>query len=324
MSKEVIRNILWRLRLHELAAAVNRRAVIVLMYHGLVGDGDDEREGFVSSSELDWQMRYINDRFDVRPVHEWMRGARPRGKPGAAVTFDDGYRTVLTIALPILRRHRCAATVYLCPGAIESGRRLWFDDLYCTLRTLSDGGPTTASSGRGYDVLVEELKRLPSDRRAERIEQFRAEIPGGEVRWTADTELLDWDDIDRLHKGGLVSFGAHTLHHVRLSGVPADEKRLEISASHDAIAARVGACETFAYPHGLPGDFDDESAALVRSCGMIGAVTAVPGLVRRSTDPYAWPRIGVPAAVTRARFELRASGIFGEKISRRDALRRNM
>jgi peptidoglycan/xylan/chitin deacetylase (PgdA/CDA1 family) len=206
---------------------------------------------------------------------------------------------------------------------MESGRRLWFDELYCTLRTLSDEGASAESLERKYAVLVEGLKRLPSDRRTERVEQLRAEIPGGEVRWTADTELLDWDDIDRLHQGGLVSFGAHTLHHVRLSGITADQKRLEICGSHQVIAARVGACETFAYPHGLPGDFDDESAAVVRSCGMIGAVTAVPGLVRRRTDPYAWPRIGVPTAVTRARFELRASGIFGEKISRRDALRRN-
>lgn len=323
MSKEVVRDLLWRLHLHELAALVNRHAIVVLMYHGLVADGD-EREGFVSASELDWQMRFMHDHFDVRPLHEWMRGARPRGRPGAAVTFDDGYRTVLTLALPILRRHQCPATVYVCPGAIDSGRRLWFDELFCTVRTLSNGNTADESMDGRYGELNRALKGLPRERRAQRLDQLRAEIPGGEVRWSADTELLDWDDIHRLHRDGLVSFGAHTLHHVCLSRVSSEQKRIEIVGSHEVIAARVGACETFAYPHGLPDDFDDESEAIVQKCGMIGAVTAVPGLVRRWTAPYAWPRIGVPDAVTRAQFELRASGIFGGKISRRDALRRNM
>ena len=38
---------------------------------------------------------------------------------GVALTFDDGMRSVLDVALPILRRHCAPAHLFLCTGAIE-------------------------------------------------------------------------------------------------------------------------------------------------------------------------------------------------------------
>ncbi len=38
---------------------------------------------------------------------------------GVALTFDDGMRSVLDVAFPILRQHRAPAHLFLCTGAIE-------------------------------------------------------------------------------------------------------------------------------------------------------------------------------------------------------------
>ena len=321
MNKESIRNIVWKLHLHKLAKVVNRRAIVVLMYHGVVPTGYDTiRDDRVLSSDLEWQVRHIREHYDVRHVHEWMGGASPQGRPGAAITFDDGYRYVLTHALPILQRYGCPATVYLCPGTMDRGQRLWFDELYCSLLTSMDSSQTREQVYGRYQTLVEELKRLPPEQQAARIERVRGTNPTDDICWTEDCELLNWQDVDHLRNSGLVSFGAHTSQHIILTCLSTPDKQSEILRSHEAVKERTGACDTFAYPNGLPRDFDEESERIVRSCGMIGALTSIPGLVRKRTNPYAWPRIAVPSTVTRPRFELRASGIFGDKISRRDNL----
>jgi peptidoglycan/xylan/chitin deacetylase (PgdA/CDA1 family) len=322
MNKEFIRLLAWKLKLHRLARVVNRKTILVFMYHGVVPAGSNTtRDDRIDSSDLEWQIRYLVEHFDVRHVHEWMNGELPRGKMGAAITFDDGYRFVLLQALPILQQYDCPATVYLCPGMMDLGRPLWFDEVYCVLSASISNEQIRGQVDRRYEVLIEELKRLPPEQRIERMERIRGETQAGNIHWTEDCELLRWQDVDRLHDSGLVSFGAHTLHHVILTALSSDDKQTEIIRSYEAVKERTGSCKTFAYPNGLPRDFDDESKEIVRSCGMIGAVTSIPGFARRKTDPYAWPRISVPASVTRPRFELRAAGIFGEKISRRADLK---
>jgi hypothetical protein len=176
---------------------------------------------------------------------------------------------------------------------------------------------------RRYENLVEELKRLPPEQRVERLARIQGNAPAGDIRTTKDCELLSWQDVEHLRNSGLASFGAHTMHHVILSSLSSSDKQKEIIQSYEAVRERAGSCQTFAYPNGLPRDFDDESKEIIRSCGMIGAVTSIPGLARRGTDRYAWPRISVPASITRPRFELRAAGIYGEKISHRADLKNN-
>jgi peptidoglycan/xylan/chitin deacetylase (PgdA/CDA1 family) len=44
--------------------------------------------------------------------------ALARGEAAVALTFDDGYRDVLRAALPVMREHGFASTVFVVPGAI--------------------------------------------------------------------------------------------------------------------------------------------------------------------------------------------------------------
>ena len=51
------------------------------------------------------------------------------GEAAVALTFDDGYRDVLENALPVLREHGFASTVFVVPGAITGAKCFeWYAD----------------------------------------------------------------------------------------------------------------------------------------------------------------------------------------------------
>jgi|GEM_PF-994925 len=59
-------------------------------------------------------------------VPDWLRNPANRNKPAVCLTFDDGNITVLTQAIPLLRRYRMKATLFIYPQAIGTrGKMTW-------------------------------------------------------------------------------------------------------------------------------------------------------------------------------------------------------
>lgn len=87
----------------------------VIAYHA-IGDvrrEDDPHELYVSKETFEEQMSFLARRRTVVPLEAVVTGRVPRGKPVVAITFDDGYRSVLTNAVPILQRFRLPATMFV-------------------------------------------------------------------------------------------------------------------------------------------------------------------------------------------------------------------
>lgn len=89
---------------------------VVLIYHSVAG-------GPLSTAAESFreQMAWLAENADVVSLEALLASREPsqkQGKPQVALTFDDGYRTVHDVALPILRQHGFAATVYLNSGHI--------------------------------------------------------------------------------------------------------------------------------------------------------------------------------------------------------------
>src|SRR5919199_568786 len=55
--------------------------------------------------------------------------AGARGRPFAALTFDDGYRDTVEHALPVLRRHHAPFAVFVTTDFAEGRGRLWWLEL---------------------------------------------------------------------------------------------------------------------------------------------------------------------------------------------------
>ncbi len=99
------------------------RGVPVLMYHAFSADGEGER--FVMPARtFTRQMRLLGTlRYRVISLEELaatLREGRPLPRRAVVITIDDGYRDNAEVALPTLRRHGFAASVFLVSERLDA------------------------------------------------------------------------------------------------------------------------------------------------------------------------------------------------------------
>jgi peptidoglycan/xylan/chitin deacetylase (PgdA/CDA1 family) len=85
--------------------------------------------------------------------------------------------------------------------------------------------------------------------------------------------MLTWKEVREMHRGGM-EFGAHTVTHPLLPGIPIAEAEEEIAASKGDLEAHLHtAIRHFSYPN--PGNGIHANAAVKRLVGAAGFATGV-------------------------------------------------
>ena len=100
--------------------------VLVLCYHAV-----SERwpaELAVTPGALEAQLRALLER-GYRTVTFSEAVAAPAPSRALAITFDDGYRSVLEAAFPVLERLGAVATVFVCTDFVDSGGQMTWDGI---------------------------------------------------------------------------------------------------------------------------------------------------------------------------------------------------
>src|SRR5690606_15431462 len=105
----------------------------ILTYHRVRDDAEahpfDEGVIDATTAEFDRQMALL--RAEMNPIGAAELLAWARGEPlppnPVCVTFDDGYRDNLEIALPILQRHGVPAIFFIATSYLEERRLFWWD-----------------------------------------------------------------------------------------------------------------------------------------------------------------------------------------------------
>lgn len=113
----------------------------------------------------------------------------------------------------------------------------------------------------------------------------------GETNRTSDGHelpLLTWDELADLRKRG-VTVGSHALTHAKLTRIPVEEARRELTESKRLLSERLGLDEGvwLCYPSGK---YDETIMGLARAAGYAGAVSVIPGHPDTTTDHFAVPR----------------------------------
>ncbi len=109
------------------------RAGTIIAYHavGSCAPAEDPGNLFMPTRVFEQHMDYLARNRTVVPLDDVVRETLPPlGKPAVAITFDDGYRSVLTEAGPCLERFGFPATVFV-PTKWIGRRSDWYQPKSC-------------------------------------------------------------------------------------------------------------------------------------------------------------------------------------------------
>lgn len=269
------------------AAARSWHGVAVLAYHGVrdarsTASGTSE-ELHVRRTTLERQLRAVRALASPISLEQWRR-ARQGGPAlpdrSVLVTFDDGYRSVLQPALPVLERYEVPAVVFVCTGPAQRGELLWYD----------------AMERRGRASEIERAKRLSYARWRVLLDEVRKPAEESDER-----AVMTPGEVGSLAKHQLVEIGAHSVDHPVLSQLSVDAQRRQIVDSIDTLRDWTAKpIRAFAYPNGQRGDFTDDTIRMVQECGIDAAFSTEPRIAACDDPMRGCPRFTMMDAISDA------------------------
>jgi peptidoglycan/xylan/chitin deacetylase (PgdA/CDA1 family) len=263
----------------------------ILMYHGTPR---------AEAAALERQLRLVSAAFPVVPL-EALAGGKKALRPRVALTFDDGLRTNVEVAYPILKKLGLTATFFVCPGLIDSGEWLWNHEARQRLLMLDKGSlaelATQVGAPADAERFVEWMKTLDLGRRRQVEKRIRAATPkfSPTPAQRHEFDLAGWQELKALDPR-VVTIGSHTMTHPILTSLTADETDSEMRESRFALEKRLEREVTlFCYPNG---NLNDRALASARRYYRT-AVTVEPGTVRDEADRHQLPRFAAHPRGTR-------------------------
>jgi len=246
-------------------------------------------------------------KFEFVSLEEVCHRAVTLAQPGRFVclTFDGGYKDLITSAYPVLTKHGVPFTIYV-PTAFPDGLgEAWWLALEAVIaresrislmmdrRELRYTIQTTAEKYQLYAFLEGWLRSLaPAD--------LSLAIKDLCMRHSVDLQALSreasmgWDDLAKLAADPLVTIGSATVNYPALANLKDADALREIAMGKAvAEAALHREVRHFAFPFGDRASWRRQHAAMAAEAGFASAVSAITGLVRPAgqSNLHALPRI---------------------------------
>jgi peptidoglycan/xylan/chitin deacetylase (PgdA/CDA1 family) len=257
---------------------------------------------------LDRMIRALKRwKYDIVSMDEVCRRAvtLPTARRFVALTFDGGYKDVMTAAYPVLSRHGVPFTVYL-PTAFPDGLgEAWWlaleemiarenrislvidrKERHFTIRS-------TTEKYQSYEFLSSWMRTLsPPDLSFainDLCKRYSVDLAG-----LSRSVSMDWDDLAKLAADPNATIGSATVNYPVLSNLKDTDAQREIAMGQAvAEAAFRRNVKHFAYPFGDRDAFRRQHVAMAQEIGLASAATVLPGVVEPKgySNLHALPRI---------------------------------
>jgi peptidoglycan/xylan/chitin deacetylase (PgdA/CDA1 family) len=274
------------------ASRIRRHDVLVLAYHNVVPERDDvvgERTLHTSQEMVHRQLTMLSRTHDFINVDRINEPGTGRAR--VAVTFDDAYRGAVELGGEVLEDLDIPATIFVAPACL-GGQLLWWDQLSREMEMEPSMREVALTAHQGKSTSVLDWA-APSPNSADIPTYYR----------TATEAQLDAAlAVDSL------TLGSHTWSHPNLTTLDAVELAEELERSIRWLRERYPArtCDWLSYPYGRS---SPAVASAAQRAGYRGAFRIDGGLVPEYCDPFAIPRLNVPAGLSVEGLELRCSGL---------------
>lgn len=290
------------------------RAVIIV-FHEIQRDCQAELMTGTSVPLFEYALNWLQrNGWSIVSLDECIEklASNDRSRRYAVLSFDDGYRDNVSVALPILERHNAPFMIYVPTGAPMRSMQSWWLGLRKLF--LSRDKVTIDALGRQFHCsdLRSKISALDEVRRWVSQDLRRAVLlaptfkqHGISLAALNDAYFLDERELSILARHPLASIGGHTTSHPALPTLEQSSARAELADNRRYLENLLQSpVRHVAYPYGACGPREEHLA------NEVGFQTAVTTLKARLYDhkltPFALPRISVSNHLD---FRARMSGI---------------
>ena len=280
---------------------VNKKSFI-LLYHGVTNSPSPGIENFsqkhIHVSEFEKQIKYISENMKTVSIRDIDK------EPGSvAVTFDDTFKNVHDVALPILKKYNVPATFFVTTGFIGNQRRFWVDKLEHMINFAE--APVVSFSDKFYDIGTNEekinsiteikalLKRANPSERERGLREIRNQIGYRDDVYVSNYLNLNKQEVKNLDSPPMYEVGGHTVNHEILSYLDSNELEYEVKHCISSLEEILGRkVDLFSYPEGQREHYNSKVIKCLKDNGITVCPSAIDGFVT-GEDEFNYKRIMV-------------------------------
>jgi peptidoglycan/xylan/chitin deacetylase (PgdA/CDA1 family) len=316
------------LKLERKAEAAEARALI-LLYHSITPPLSDPWSLCVSPEHFEGHLRAIREWGSPLHLDELIDRLTSGTLPpnAVALTFDDGYASILGQARPLLEQYEVPATMFVPTAALDRAREFWWDELERIFlqpgnlpRTLDleinqhsfhwDLGDTALYTQEAFEQNLSWHPAQPAAGPRQRVYKELWELLHNTDHQVIEAimdklfdwaglrpdprpahRVITWTDVTDLKDDPWINFGSHGMTHSSLASLPIESQANELRQSKNSLEAATGRPITsLSYPYGIARDYSIETAALAREAGYKMALINSCGVVDRNADLFYLPR----------------------------------
>ncbi len=297
--------------LYHVVSFLKRYRPVIIMYHSVNVEGCSYiyPDNILNVRDFERQISYLVSKRKVVSLHELVKYVREGAKPPAyavAITFDDGYYDFYSKVYPILKKFHVPCTLFLITSQLDTGEMKWEDRLAylinmskterLAVRIDNKLHIYNLTSPRGKLNCIRDLNskltRLSENERQKTLLEIENKV--GRLK-PSEKVSLTLNEVEKLSKEKLVTFGCHTHNHKSLTAITLEEAEKEIATSKDKLEEYLKKpCNIFAYPIGKKRDFNQSIKDLLKAKGFEAACTTIPGTVSKHADVYELRRVAAP------------------------------
>jgi peptidoglycan/xylan/chitin deacetylase (PgdA/CDA1 family) len=238
-----------------------------------------------------------------------------RSRRYAVLTFDDGYRDNVSVALPILERHNAPFLMYVPTGAPTRTLQAWWLGLRELFRSRDDV-TVDAMDARFHcpdfrakvSALVRATQWVHEDYHRAAMLAPTFHKAGVSLSALNDAYFLDEGEIQVLSHHPLVTIGGHTTSHSALKTLDSSSARAEMADNRNYLQNLIQRpVRHLSYPYGNVRACGSREEHLASDVGFWTAVTTQPGqLSALNLNHFALPRVFVDSGIA---FQARMNGL---------------
>ncbi len=216
-------------------------------------------------------------------------------KNACHITVDDGDLSVYTHLFPLVKKYKVPISIYVSPHAVKTGKNFWFQEIKDFDLKQFFGFYAKQKGEQIPFVNKHQISAILKSMKVQEIHHLIEDYKRAYNIPDRERAGMNFDQLMELKDSGLVSIGAHTLHHPILKNEDDDTTRKEILESvkdlEDLLQEEI---KYFAYPNGLPGlDFGDREINFLKEANIRLAFSTQSSHFSQNDNPLSIPRRGV-------------------------------